>query len=489
MEFKKQKINNDCINTVGSDTIEATCQIDTAARGGAKQLLTVTADATATQVETVEGQARVEGRVNYKILYLDGEDHVNGLEYYCDWQALIEDERIDPSRATATAYVADDKAALNGDIIDLTAQVSVDVWQTISSSFEGIVDGECECKTKEIEVGRIVPLPEVRFDLSDEIETNETVDRVLYFDARAVVDEIKQATMGSTVEGTLYADVVYLSGGELRSKQLPIPFAEEIEQDGDIAAEVAVKSARVVVSGEENNGVIRVETVLTLSAYRNESESVTVVEEMFAEGYDLEYDHARMVCKRPHSHYTLRHKIGIQTPIGEETGNISRIITALPCRLGLANLVAGTDQITVEGLAVVSVVGEGEGMVSATVEIPFSVTAPAKGVSEDCLLDGTATLCGVEATIKGGMLDVSVTLVARVNGYLPVIVDYIPQAQAVEAQDEGDAPAISVYFPQAGESLWDVAREVKVSPAKLQALNPDWEEEPRRVIVFRHKEM
>ena len=486
MEIKKQQIGNDCISIVGSKSAEVTCRIDTADRGGAKRILSVTATPSISQVETVAGQARVEGKVSYKLLYLDAEDHLAGLEYYCDLQTIVEDERIDASRATATSYVADEHAKIHEDVITLDATVDIDVMQLLGKGGDAIAEADCECKEATITLGRITPIGEEKFDVADEIETGESIDRILLFDARVGMDDLKSTPSGSTLAGNVIADIVYLADGAVKSRTITIPFAEEIQADGDIAGTLAVKSSRIVISGEENNSIIRVETVLSYSGYRYEGEQVTVIEDMYAEGENLDVRRETIVCNRPAGRYHLRHKLHVETPLGEETGNLDKVFAALPCRLGLANLVPDEDSVTLEGLAVVSVLGEGDGIVAATVELPFSAPFGAVGVTSKDLIKGQAIIEGVEAAVKGGMLDVTVTFGAMIERYEPTAIDYIAEVQATPKED-GDQAAISVYFPTHGETLWDVARAVGVSPSVLAEHNPNWQDDPRRVIVFRHK--
>lgn len=488
MEIKTQQLVNDCINAVGSKSIDAVCTIDTSERGGAHRILSVSASSAVTQVETVEGQARVEGRVNYKLLYLDGEGRPAGLDYYCDWQTVVEDPAIDASYAKAISVVADDHAGIRDNVITLTADVDIEVYQAVSTSVEAIVEAECECLETPCQLNKIIHLAETRYDVADEIETGENIERVLLFDARCGLGEIKPGPLGNTLEGVVLADVVYLVDGNLKSRRLSIPFGEELELDGEISGTLSVKSARIVVSGEENNSILRVETVLSFAGYRHEEQEGKVVADMYAPDLDLAMTKGELLCRKPAGHYHLSEKVSAQTPIGEETGNVGRVVCALPARLSVANWVPGEDSITMEGLAVVSVVGEGDGIVAATVELPFSATCSAQGVTEDSLLQGTAYIGGVEAVIKGGVLEVTALIKGCVECYQPVLIEYVSKVEeAPAAMAEG--AAISVYFPSQGETLWDVARAVRVSPKELAALNPDMGDKPQRVIVFRHQEI
>ncbi len=493
MNIQQQTINNDCVLQVGYGQAVVNCDIATTERGGVSRILSVNCDACATNVETVVGQANVSGRVNYRILYLDDEGKVSGLDYFCEFDQSVTDERIDTSRAVASLVVVDtDCRTLQGNI-RLQAVVDIRLYQIVSHTDQIVTDTGCEQQTQTIQSVSLAPLGENSFEVVEEVDSGCNIDRILMFSVGSVLTDSRPTADGTQVCGQVMANVVFLSDDNVVVRHIPFDFAEELDITGEVDLRLGVKSSRLVLTGDEGSNILRVEVVLCVSGYNVQRTDVVAVTDAFAPDCDLVPDGRCFLCRRPIGRFVHRERLSTQINATDDMPVIRKLLSGTVNRVNVAGWIAEPDRVVAEGVAVIGLLyltDEGQ-LTSAEVDVPFSVPFAAQGVTCDSYLDGDALAVGIDAVLRGQQVDVTVQLLLSVNAYAPQKVCYVGDYTA-KPVDSGNQSVISVYFAAPSDTLWDIARRVRVAPSELLALNPELEtpsDTPRRVIIFRHRDL
>ena len=490
MELNYQTIKNDCVQAVAKGQTVVRTDVDLADRGGVGKLLSVSVDATVTSVEAVEGSARVYGRAVYKVLYLDAEGKIGGLDYFGEFDFDVVDEAIAVGATWATAGVLDSDCTVTGSTLHLEAVCEVSITQIISHEADVVTSADCECLEEVISTVSLSPIAESNFEVVEEVESHASVDRVLLFDAKALHTATRQGVDSTTVEGKVFAQVVYRTEGEIKSQAIVFDYAEQLDVEGDVDLTVSLKQAKLVLTGEDDNNVFRVETVLSVKGNRLVKNEYTAVLDAFRPDCDVRVAGDNFLCRRYEGLTTRTERVS-QKVDEAELDLSAGVLAATASRVNLANVIASDGQITVEGLAVANVlyrVQEG-GLASGEVELPFSVTFAAPSVSAECTLAGEALVLSV-SVVGAGVVECE--LVFAVKCYRPYLVRYVT---AIEAQPTACKDAVmSVYFAPVEATLWDIARAVHVSPSQLLRQNPDLADAPedgamRRVVVFRHRDL
>ena len=485
----KQTITNDCIVAVAKGQTVVRTEVDVQERGGAAKLLSVGTDAVVNSVEAVAGEARIYGRVNYKILYLDEEGKVCGLDYFGEYDMIVRDDAIAVGNTLAQAEVLDADCTLVGGVMHLEAVCEVSLLQVVAHTAEAVTDVEGECRKEVIEAASLSPIPDSTFEVVEELESHVGVDRVLLFDAKALHTATRAGVDSTTVEGKLYAEVVYRAQGQIYTQEIVADFAEQLDLEGEADLAVSVRQAKLVLTGEEDNTVLRVEMLLAVSGYRVERRQYEVLADAYVEGADVSLCRDSFACRRYVGLNCRTERVSqrIDPAVLDIRGNV---MAATVARINVANYVAGEGQITAEGLAVAGVlyVGEDGVMQSGEVELPFSVSFAAPEVDAECTLAGDAIALSVSATGQS----VQMELLFAVKCYRPYAVCYVTRVDAVPCT--APRAVMSVYFAPADASVWDIARAVHVSPSTLLQQNPALAEPAedaglRRVLVFRHRDL
>lgn len=490
MELAYQTIKNDCVQTVAKGQTVVRTDVDVTDRGGVGKLLSVAVDALVTSVEAVAGSARVCGRVVYKVLYLDAEGKIGGLDYFAEFDEDVEDEAIVVGATRATAGILDSDCTVSGGVMHLEAVCEVNLVQVVTHQAEVVTAAPCECLQETVGTVTLAPIAESNFEVVEEVESRASIDRVLIFDAKALHTATRQGVDSTTVEGKIYAEVVYRTEGEIRSQALVFDFAEQLDVEGDVDLYVSLKQAKLVLTGEDDNVVLRVEAVLSVKGNRLEHNECTAVLDAFEPDCDMRIACDSFVCRRYEGLVTRSERVS-QKVDEDELDLSAGVVAATTSRVNLANVIASDGQITAEGLVVVSVLYRAQegGLEAGEVELPFSVTFAAPNVNEGCTLTGEAIALGANVGRQGV---VECDLLFAVKCYRPYAVRYVTAIEATPASRH-DA-VMSVYFAPADATVWDIARAVNVSPSRLLEQNPalaDFAESGamRRVVVFRHRDL
>ena len=79
------------------------------------KILDVSADGKIISLDNQNGAARVFGRVNFKVLYLNGDGETRGLDYFADFTEVIQNDSLS-GRLYAQIAVIDVDTSISGGI-------------------------------------------------------------------------------------------------------------------------------------------------------------------------------------------------------------------------------------------------------------------------------------------------------------------------------------------------------------------------------------
>lgn len=469
----------------GEVLVETTA--DASERGGATKVLSLEADVKSTGAELMDGEAEVTGKVNYRLLYLDGQGRLCGLDYFKDFKCRVKGAEIAPNGKCAVRFtVPDAEATLTGDAIALSAMVGTELDYFGEKETRAVLNVNGAEVRKGTLVTERAKRAERTVELEKVVDSGPNVKKVVLFDAEAVAAKVETREDGKELVGEVRANILYLNeADEAVELVASLPFAEAL---GEGAAECAayVKNARIVLTEAESGGEIAIEVALTLeeTAYDPvEREVVTA-----AMGESAESVETSSVV--PYGKYLGQrfYEEGLSGNI--DVADAGYVAFVRPGCHAIAETAVTEGAVRVEGVAAFQVVTLKEGAYeSVQGELPFSYLLPFDGAKEGrqaravvTITDakGVASASGVAITAK-----VHLAVSLREGG------EYVYLSEVSEGEPYPESAAgISVYFAEKGEDLWSIAKAMKVLPSALVQANPflaEPLEEAKKVLIFRQK--
>ena len=460
---------------------------DAADRGGVTKVLSLEADVKTTGAELLEGEAEVSGKVNYRLLYLDRQERLCGLDYFKDFKCRVKGEEITPSgRCRVRFSVPDAEATLRGDEILLSAMVGVnlDYFDEKSEKFVTAVS-EAETLKGSIPTQTIL-LTQRTVELEKVIESGPKVKKIVLFDTDALPVKVERRDGGNDLVGEVRVSVLYLNeADEVVEVGATIPFTESFEA-GTATYDVAVKNARIVLTDDEGGGAIEVEATVTVDEFTYVYEEKEVLAAAVGECKEAIETLVPLSCDKCLGQHCYEQSLVGTIPV-KEGGYVAFV---RPGCHAIAEVSVTEGAVRVEGVAAFqsAVLSEG-GYTAAQGELPFSYTLPFDGAKEGQSAEAKVIVTDAKGNMGEGGVAVSAKIAVEVTLFERESSAYLSDVTEGEAYPESEA-GISVYFAEKGEDVWSIAKAMKALPSALVQANPFLEgalEENKKVLILRKK--
>ena len=218
------------------------------------KILDVSADGKIISLDNQNGAARVFGRVNFKVLYLNGDGETRGLDYFADFTEVIQNDSLS-GRLYAQIAVIDVDTSISGGI-RLNAVVKITLYRVAENDKKCLVgaDDDVYVENTAMKCQRFITSMNAPFTVTDEYDTKTDVAKILLTRAGTYVDAATAGMGNVLLSGASDVTVTYLANDKVYVKDFHIPYSEEFAADGveigqKLSAEVVVKNARVVIAG------------------------------------------------------------------------------------------------------------------------------------------------------------------------------------------------------------------------------------------------
>lgn len=438
------------------------------------KILSLAVDGKCVSATAYDGYAEIEGRVNFKLLYLNVESAPKGVDYNADFTVKIEGDFMPDTvlRCDVDVVEADVEA---DETLKLSAVIDVSACGVTTSEIEALSDAEkCFKTNSKVCLPSFVCSKAVAVPVEDEFQAGD-VNTVLLLDTACIVKKAEAGEGSVSVDALCFATVTYTDNGQITSKTLEIPISEEIIADGampgdNVYADAFIKGGKIVLTGVANDNIVRFEAdaVIKLHVFRCAETEVIADMFMLTNEITLEKDSISASFFMRENYFTERVS---GTAMLSDNRAAARDIVAIPySRCYTAKAETGEDGLTVEGVINADIIYNDEnGYNSVRAEIPFSIMIAGE-------FDGTVKVkCAVEqisARVKRDReIEVNVLLGLAVYGYSTVSAEYVSSVTLGEEKEQNKS-ALSLYIASEGDDMWDVCKALTATPEEVLYQNP-----------------
>ena len=255
-------------------------------------------------------------------------------------------------------------------------------------------------------------------------------------------------------------------------------------------AKVEIKNVKVNATVDVDHSVtmLSADVVLEMRAEVGVERAVECVVDAYSPTHHLTEKRESATCVLPvgvaSSVSRMTAKVGAEDVTAEDA-----VLATYPSHVMATVTEVQNGAVTVEGvMQAVALIRKEDGVIAPVLELPFSVRVDAK----DALVGDvvTATACVGELssrTVANGEVELSVELKTAVCVYRNTEQTVIAEMEIGEEKKVSTA-AISVCYPAAGSTLWDIAKDLGVSPEQILAFNEELQfplTGEERVVVYR----
>lgn len=502
MEILEEKFLSANKDNLDTKQVLVECVLTLEQGGQIEKVLALSAESSLINVESFEKETKFSGEIFTNLLYLTPENEIGsalatatfGENFKHD--VLNEGQKVKGDVKVVSVSLSSVQEA------NLKVLVTVEVALTLEGNkkVDAYVNENKNNCVKQGVMALNVLAQDVSGSFSSEksLEVKDKVTKVLVASSNAVLKEITPGVGYVSVSGDIYTYVVYAKeGGGFVHTQVVQDFKEELEvdsatKDSLIEANLKVKNSDLTVTlTEREEGtelVFNTPLKIFLKVYKEkEFDTVSDVYSLTNE-LDVTIGNVTNLQVLPSKYF--EGKIEGNLTLTENQARIDKVLTVSAPRLTVSNYYTKENEVFVEGVVYSNVIylNDDESTIhSVEIEVPF-VT------SEKVMSDFTGTqvkpivaISDCDVIAKRGReiyFDCKVKVFANLwTTQSQSLITKVTEGRAFLERDS----AIEIYFAKTGDTLWDIAKELRIEQETIKGQNPTLVcplEHDEKVVVY-----
>lgn len=446
--------------------------------------------------EVSSGEVRYGGRLFLSVVAATPEGALIAAERGAEFSHRAECAEAAPAQeADVVLRVEKTEVRADGRALVLSAIVTAEIDLYVPAQLRRLTGGEgVVCRPASLRVQRRAACVGA-VSVEEEFDTDYVGD-VLLHSEQVLLTRVACSAGCLEVSGEVNLGVLSRrEEGEPVSYERLIPFSAEIPCDEASAglpceARAGLLSVSLTASCDEEKGrcriLARIEAEVRGAVYLREE--LACADDAFLPGMRAELSRGQLETEEPLCSFTANERVcGIAALNGQIDFSCALQAAGL-CSVEAAASVSD-GEVTVDGvLSAVLFCREGEAERGVPVSLPFSFPVRCDRARAGAEARVSALCCGVsvrqkkegEAEVEGSVR-LFVTLLSRER------FAYIAEVAAGEPLP-APGGAVGIYFPAAGDTLWDTAKKLGCTPAQVQATQPSLTfplTGAERIVVYR----
>lgn len=454
------------------------------------KILQVDAVSAITSKTPSDGGVRIEGNVNYNILYIP-ETEAGGLKSITAQQSFscmtagaeLSENAISDVRCEVERVEFD---MINSRKLSLRAAVLIEykIWENKEVTLcVGVDDEGAEAIYQTISPNSPELFAEHCFVVRDRLEIptgRAPIGEILKMDIDVGEEEIKAITGRAVVKGSVSISALYSdSEGKINSLRGEIPFTElaemaELEEDAECSVEYRVCDCGFEAGGDDDGDMryINFDISLAAAVHSSKKEEVRIVKDCFCPGShtDTLYEE----CELFEAVSTAKHRYTVKEAAApdKKLPQISSIYNVV-ARPSIISATPKKGRVLLEGkleLYILYITDNAQlPIYSIKKEVPTELSIDA----EECC---EGLLCEAELKAENVSFNLNMAQEAEIRCILSAEARLCRKTKinmisdCVPTEEEKDCEIV-IYFVQPGDTLWDIAKGYAVSVADIAKYN------------------
>lgn len=503
MSFETNKFNVVRKRKLEKSQFNVECNIDVDVE--IDKILSVCHTAAVENCEILNGLVSYSGNVDLCILYSTVDGEIGTLSASCPFVSKFEDEMISVGdKAMIKVEVEDyqiDSVTSSNIKIGCVCQQSAVLILPRGVDYVTSGDENICLKEDEITISTLIGEAKTIFSVESEVSIKEPVRKVIMTDSQVAVKNVESGINFVSVGGEVVTRILYLTEKDrFESSYLTETFKEEIELEGvtrdslsEAVAEVKKSLVKCELSENEKGVDIKLTIPVEMKVVAYEEKTENVVRDVYSTEGELEIVTESFEMSRQFQSESFDAKIDGTLTLSDDSPRVDKIMFVGGSNLTITNSYLRGGEVFVEGIAKTNVIylnDETNSLNSVNMEVPFVVSDKISLECENANTNVSASIVDVDVVVKKGRefyFDAKLKL--NVSCDCESVGAVISKIEMRETYPERDC-AIELVFGEAGQSAWDIAKQVKVREETIFLQNPNVVfplERDENIIIFYQK--
>ncbi len=442
-----------------------------------QRILKCTVNTGITAVQNNSGRVTADGNAIVRVIYVGDNGKISGYEQSYPVQKFTESSKITSDSAVSVTVRTDyvNCRAVNPRRIDIRAMLSF-CFKAVKRRVDDILcssDGAgIQTLTTEHGFASLTGVCERAFNIGEVIEIPDgksTASRIMNISACAVAGDLKIINNKALIKGECTVKIYYIgeNSGEIESVEHSMPISQIIELEGIdensvCSVRLSVSSCEGVLKADVSGDMRLVDLNSRISVYVAAFDETPL--SLITDAYSTEYE----VKNTPKSMELLSFNGKFDTSftnkvVLESIGVSVDCVLAVWCSDLRYGFTAKDDKCMVSGTYLVTVIYKDSensaGVIQKPVDFDYEVKMNEK--AERIVCHGSAQISACSCAVSGdSRLELKTEILISGLTLSAVIKKYIATIEIAGENSKRDKKcALTIYYCEKGESIWNIARK------------------------------
>lgn len=453
-------------------------------------ILCVNADSFVVGSEVVDGVVTFNGFVAFKAVYKDEEMEPMGVDYTAEFRdkySLQTDAVVLAPIVTST--VVDIQSSILDHDIKVVAILEISIDGVVGNEVQVLTalnDGNSFTKNEVLNYSAFLGVATDKCDVVLDVEILDSVFRILSVCATAHVEKVTANDKFVTVAGGVNYDICYLAdNGRIRTQNAHTEFATEVVNDNINASSnlqslvnIVLNDIKVSTAVDVDKAIVTIDLPVRYSGYIFNTCALDVISDVFNANYYLNVDYENISIQNSHPAIEMVERISGNAQLDDKMPFMDEVLGVCCSRVVLANTGIEEGRLLLEGVAYTTVIylnKEEDRTISTQVEMPFSILSTLSDTAENFTPIVHVSMGDTLAKGKRGKeIDITAKLHVYVDFY-NIASDVVITNVAASGEKVADDLVLCLYIAKDGDTVWDIAKEMNVSPELILEQNQELE--------------
>lgn len=472
---------------LGSKTEQIETNINLADKNVTK-ILSVSSCFFVDSTELLVGEVNFSGSLNTNVVYMKEDGNMENLKVATPFNSKYENAGVNVSGAIRLIpnIVSSEIEKMSNDTARVKTTVEVSFYHLENQDVQVYAGGDDDIfvMQSEIPLSNFTGKNCSTFTQPVVLDSKIPVGEILSLNAGAIIKKVDSLDSIVIFEGEVFARAL-VTTNEDRPLLIALSnfenFREEIE-DGNAKKDSVIEAcARVVCENVEakvleGNQSVEISIPIRLCYEIFENKNITITTDAYATKNEISLTTIGFQSTEHLGNENFDFKIDGNITLDESLPRIDKILAVDGSYITLTNVAYENRELLVEGIlhSTVIYLNDDENSInSVEIEIPFSQTERTNLDNTDVNVKVETILYDVDATAKRGreiFIDGKIKLGAWFNKTVAnAIISDIVRGEEIEQ----NTSAIEIYYAVPGQTIWDIAKDLKVAQEVLRVQNPE----------------